>query len=323
MSTKKDQPKTTDELSGDPPEHEFFDPPGGKGKAKSVGNGLFGKDSIRFLVLGTVIFVFCLAVFYPRVNKKQRNAPPLKEEKRVMVTTSSMEQAIDASGKGKKPLVRRAADTLRKSKKRKFDSDIAAFIANPKGQNRAVVRRPPKKEDISLGLPSGARIPALLSNRVFSFNVESPVTAILAKDFMFKDEVVIPKDSQFLGEAAVIKSVDRINVRFDLLILPDGTEIRVRAMALSEDGSAGIRGRVDKHTDRRILKAIGESILAGASLFTGGRRTDPFSLEDQMRMNLARNLTDEAARDLRSTKIEKSVTVDAYTPIQVILLESV
>jgi len=137
--------------------------------------------------------------------------------------------------------------------------------------------------------------------------------------------VVIPKDSVFLGEAAVVKSVDRINVRFDLLIFPDGHEVRVKALALAEDSAAGIPGDVDKHTDRKVLKAIGETLLAGASLFAGGRSTstDPFSLQDQMRLNLTQNLTNQAAQDLRSTKIEKSITVEAYTPIQVILLDAI
>ena len=158
---------------------------------------------------------------------------------------------------------------------------------------------------------------------MFSFNVAAPVQAILAKDFIYKDEVVIPKDARFLGEADVVKSLDRINVRFDLLILPDGREVRVRALALSEDGAAGIPGKVDRHTDKKVLKAVGESVLSVGSLFLGGRSRDPYSLEDQLRLNVSQSLHDEARRNLRETRVEKSITVESYTPVQVILLEAV
>jgi type IV secretory pathway VirB10-like protein len=120
-----------------------------------------------------------------------------------------------------------------------------------------------------------------------------------------------------------VKSLDRINVRFDLLVLPDGREKRIQAIALSEDGAAGIKGKVDKHTDKKVLKAIGESVLSVGTLFLGGRSEDPFSLEDQLRLNVAQNLSDEARRDLREVKVEKSVTVEAYQPIYVLLLEAV
>ncbi len=75
--------------------------------------------------------------------------------------------------------------------------------------------------------------------------------------------------------------------------------------------------------DMRVLKAMGETALAGVSLFSGGIRTDAYALEDQLRMNLAQNLTQEARQDLRSVKVETSVTVDSFTPVQVILLEAI
>ena len=112
-------------------------------------------------------------------------------------------------------------------------------------------------------------------------------------------------------------------MRFHLLVLPDGREIRVQAMALSEDGAAGIKGKVEKHTDMKILKAIGESALSVGTLFLGGGSRDPFSLEDQLRLNVAQNLSDEAKRNLRDVKIEKSVTAEAYKPVYVLLLDSV
>lgn len=304
-----------------PPEPEFFDSPD-KDKPKGVFASMFQKRSVKLVLIGSVAILLLIVFISPRKKTKSAERPQtLREDKRQLVTQASVERAIDVSAGGKGS--RTVQETTRpEKKKRKYDTEIAVFVEKPEKGGQSMRPRE-EREKPALGLSSGTKIPALLPNRVFSFNVEAPVITVVAKDFILHNKVVIPKDSEFLGQAAVLKTVDRINVSFDLLIFPDGREIRVRALALSEDGSAGIRGKVDKQTDRKVLKAVGETLLAGASLFVGGRQTEPYSLENQMQLNLARNLTDEASRDLRSTKIEKSVTVEAYTPVQVMLLEAV
>lgn len=207
-------------------------------------------------------------------------------------------------------------------KARNYGTDIAVFLFKEKLE-RANDRHDEKLEQGKLGFAAGTKIPAYVSGTLFSFNVEAPVIALVSKDIEKDDAMVIPKDSKFLGKAGVLKSVNRINVHFDSLIFPDGREVPVRAIALSEDGSAGIKGRVSKHRDTKVLKAIGETALAGASLFAGGVSRDPFTYEDELRMNLARNLTQEARQDLRGVKVETSITVDSFTPIQVILLDGI
>lgn len=253
-------------------------------------------------------------------DKGLRTAPP---ERRELLTRSTLDRAIEVSRRDTGEIDSRRTSRETSVRKRNYATDIAVYVfKRDKEQRTPSLRTEWSGKEKPLGLPPGTKIPALLSNRVFSFNVASPVLAIVPKDVSWMDEVVIPKDSRFLGEASVLKSLDRINVGFDLLIFPDGRQIRVRAMALSEDGSAGIKGKVAKHRDVKVLKAIGETLLGGASLFVGGARRDPYSLEDQMRLNLAQNLTNQAAQDLRSVRVDSSITVEVYTPIQVILLEA-
>lgn len=182
--------------------------------------------------------------------------------------------------------------------------------------------RPEKEKEQPLGLPAGTKVPAFLEDRIFSFNVAAPVIAIIAKDFKWNGRTVIPKGSKLLGEANVLKSLDRINVNFERLIFPDGSERRVRAIALADDGASGIRGKLDKHRDTKVLKAIGETLLSGASLFVGSTSSSPYSLQDQLRSNVAQNLSNQAAQDLRSVKVAESITVEASTPVQVVFLEA-
>jgi len=319
---KKKIEKKTSELPA-PPEPEFYDEP--KGREKAVG---FVQDSlekwwVRLVLAFFAVLILSVIVFHGPSKKKTTAYPSVGTEQRIVVTTQSMERAIDSSLKGKKVTMRQNVDQRTIAKKRKYDTNIAVFVTKPESVKESAFSRNQNKEKIKLGLSSGTKIHALLTDRIFSFNVAAPVTAVLPKDFILKDKIVIPKDSMFLGEVNVLKSIDRINVRFDLLILPDGRELRIQAIALSEDGSSGIKGKVDKHTDTKVLKTIGETLLAGASLFVGGRNQDPYSLEDQMRVNLSENLANQASQDLRSVKVDKSITVESGIRIWVMLLETI
>ncbi len=208
-------------------------------------------------------------------------------------------------------------------KERNYATDIAVFLYHDEQKEKKRVSLKEGKESKKIGLPAGTKIPAMVKDSIFSFNVGAPVTAVVTNDFLKDSSVLIPKESKFLGEAGVLRSLNRINVHFELLIFPDGTEHRVRALALSEDGSAGVKGRVSKHTDMKVLKAIGETTLAGVSLFAGGIQNSPYSLQDNLRMNLAQNLTSEARGNLRDVKVDTSITVEGFTPIQVILLDGI
>lgn len=307
------------------PEKEFFDrEPSFDESGNNSKNKWSRKHWFGVLLVGVALLL--MFVFTSKGcsgDRSKRNQPTSSDEKRETVTQSSMERAIQNSRPKEDTRVEQLNNPRQlKSKERSFKSDIAVYLYQNKPQKNESMRSAPDKK-ARLGLPSGTKVRALLEDRVFSFNVAAPVLAIVPNDFKSDGKTIIPKGSKFLGEANVLKSIDRINVSFDLLILPDGSELRVRAMALAEDGASGIRGKVDKHGDTKILKAIGETLLGGASLFVGSTQSDPYSLNDQLRTNLAQNLTNQAAQDLRNVRVDKSVTVEASTPVQVMILEAI
>ncbi len=317
--------KATQEKEPNAPEPQFFDSLKGIGRLQGLFRDLWEKWWGKFIVIGGGM-ILAILFFWPRSGKKAKEVPVRLEEKRIEATPTMMERDIHASANNVKERPKfQGILPPSKSTRRKLNSSIAVFVAkDERGKKETDSRvRVRREEEFHIGLPAGTKIPALLTTRIFSFNVTAPVTARVAKDFLWQEEVRIPEGSEFLGEADVVKSIDRINVRFERLIFPDGKELRVRGMALSEDGSAGLRGKVEKHTDRRILKALAETAVGTAALLGGGRRGDPYSLEDEARSNLFGNLTSEAQRDIRSERIEKSIDVPAYTALQVILLEQV
>lgn len=307
------------------PERRFKDPLKALEKIVFRTRNLFNNNWVRLAaLLSVVLFAIFFAIFFlshKTSNRIDRN-PKAPEETRVMMTAAFMERAIDASSRSKLAVESVKPLKVLSRVKRKLDSAMGVFIFK-KEQARELQVKTEKPEKLRLGLASGTKIPALLGERVFSFNVDAPVVALISKDFMTGEKVAIPKGSKFLGEANVLKSLDRINVRFHLLVLPDGREIRVNALALSEDGAAGIKGKVEKHTDMKMAKALGESVLSMGALFLGGRSQDPFNMQNQLELNVAQNLSDEARRNLRNVNVEKSVTAEASKPIFVFLLEAV
>ncbi|MDP2643556.1 MAG: TrbI/VirB10 family protein [Desulfobacterales bacterium] len=310
----------------DPPEREYFDELTAKENTRFIVHDFFAQPWLRWTLVILLPLVLGFLFFKPQPKASRRQPAALPSLKGEVITRESLDRAIAITQKDSDTEVQRRRQAGASDKKRDFKSGMAVFVfekPDRTDESTGVTNMRVRETDHKIGIPSGTNIPALLENRIFSFNVAAPVIAIVAKDFLWKGEIAVPEGSKFLGEASVLKTLDRINVRFDLLVLPDGTERRIHGIALASDGAGGIKGKVEKHGDIKILKAIGETLLGGASLFVGGTRRDPFSLEDQMRLNLSQNLTNQAAQDLRSIRVEKSVTAEAYTPIQMLLLEAI
>ncbi len=203
--------------------------------------------------------------------------------------------------------------------KRTLNSPIAVFVEEKEKPKPREVRQ---EKAQGLNIATGVKVKAHLANAIFSFNVSSPVVAITDEDLKKDDVVILPKNTQFVGDAAILKSRDRVNVKFSTMVLPDGKELNVRAMALGLDGSGGVKGKVDKQYDKSLLRAAGETALAGAAVVLGVRDR-PLTLTDELRLNAARNLTDDARDALNDVKVEESITVEAYTPILVLFLDSI
>ena len=306
-----------------PPEPAFLDSPEGFEKMRFRAKDLLGIPWVKWGG-AVLLIIFVALILMPHSSKRKATKGSVNtEEKRLTMTAMSMGQAIETASKPARIEATERPLKIQTRTKRKLDSKIAVFLRESQADPKAAAQSP-RTEKLKLKIPSGTKIPAFLEDRVFSFNVEAPVLAVLAKDFRVREKVVIPQGSKFVGEANVLKSLDRINVRFHLLVMPDGRELRVNAMALSEDGAAGLKGKTEKHTDMKVLKAIGESVLSVGSLFLGrGSSTDAFNLEDQLRLNVAQNLSEDAQRSLQGVKIEKSVTVEGGKPVFVFLLEAI
>jgi len=271
------------------------------------------------------IFIFILVSSALRGPSKRTHDKAPVDAQREVYKEQDLKRVIDQMIQENAKKQSSAKPERHQRKAKSYDTDMQVFIYKEKEEKASVEKTRSKKEKETFRLPPGTRIPAYLSGTLFSFNVVAPVTVVVAKGIEnLSGKVVIPKGTKLLGKAGLLKSLNRVNVNLDEMVLPDGKVVRVKAIALSDDGSAGIQGKVKKHSDKKIFKALGETALSGLGLFMGARQgADPYSLQDQMAMNFAENMGDQAKRDLRSVRIETSVTVESHTPVQVLLLEGI
>jgi type IV secretory pathway VirB10-like protein len=114
-------------------------------------------------------------------------------------------------------------------------------------------------------LPTGFTFPALLPDAVLSYNTLAPVNAVLEDDVKFRGRVVLSRHTRLIGVVNALHTLDRINITWRLAVLPEGCEFEFSGIALSaDDGSGGVKGKVEKHADSVAAQVALKSILNGA-----------------------------------------------------------
>ncbi|HVH87772.1 MAG TPA: TrbI/VirB10 family protein, partial [Terriglobales bacterium] len=105
---------------------------------------------------------------------------------------------------------------------------------------------------VGIGLSPGTRLRARLESAV-STAVHAPVIAIIEYSYERNGEIVVPAGSKMFGR---IESADRtgyVELRFDSLLMPDGSSVAVTATA-TDLRLQPLRGKVEgRHTGKNIL----------------------------------------------------------------------
>lgn len=280
-------------------------------------------------ILAALVSFFLLQVslrFFPALRPGAGKGAFVEDPNRTVFKEEDIARNLTAFGRGAKESYL--------SKLRMKEKDVLAPASDPRRERLGplvIVRheeattplvQPSFSTPEPLGLPLGTKMLALLKDKIFSYNVENQIEAELVKDVYYLGKLRLPKGTKFFGNVSILHSEDRVNIRFARLLLPWGEEREVRAVAHSLDGSGGIKGKVNRHFAKRFFSITGKTTLGALTLFTVPNRRDAFSLDDQLRLTAAGNLSQEAQRELDSLKVDKAVTVEGSLPIQIVLLES-
>jgi len=164
-------------------------------------------------------------------------------------------------------------------------------------------------------LPTGFTFEAVIDGAIFSYNLLTPTVAIIEEDIDYLDDIVLPKGTRFIGVVQVAHSLDRINIDFQTCVFPDGQEIKINGMALSPDGSAGVKGKVEQHKDAVAAKVAMKSVLAGVQ--AGAAATQ--SIEGSVATGLSQEAS--SSLDVQSPKTIESISIEERAPIKIFVRE--
>ncbi|MBI5239130.1 MAG: TrbI/VirB10 family protein [Elusimicrobia bacterium] len=142
----------------------------------------------------------------------------------------------------------------------------ALFSQAAQAAKPAAAERPPACPGADdFFLPTGFTFPALLPDAIFSYNTAAPVNAVLEDDVKSRGRVILPRHTRLIGGVNALHTLDRVNIAWRLAVLPEGCEFEFSGIALSaDDGSGGVKGKVEKHEDSVAAQVALKSILNGA-----------------------------------------------------------
>ncbi len=115
-------------------------------------------------------------------------------------------------------------------------------------------------------LPSGTNFIGKLSTGIDTREQNQIVRVNLPYDVRHASGGYIPRNSLLLGNATCSADNDKIFIRFNRIIFPDGKEYHVDAQALnSGDYSPGLVGNHHSNTDLRVASSLGLTMISSAT----------------------------------------------------------
>jgi hypothetical protein len=208
-----------------------------------------------------------------------------------------------------------------KSERDALDKASLVFVRN----NAPSATAPPQENsptiDLGIGLAPGTRLRAKLESAA-STAVQTPLVAVIEYNYEQNGEIVVPAGAKVFGRLEAADRSGYIAVRFDSLMLPDGSSIRMEAAATDLE-LRPLKGKVEgKHTGKNILvrslAGVGEiaATLAGRSSLN-----QPLSEGDLMREKVSNNIGQSSDQEVGKLAITEHlvVSVPANTEIYVVL----
>ena len=305
-------------------------------QAQKSGNTLKQKKLI-IIIFGFAVLVFVIYIFAQLAGLVKKKNTPVNTPAKTAAVVKKRNQKLNSLLKSFKTEIQkrnmkmakvevrqRRREKLKKNKI-KLNTKMAVFvyIAKPKAETAVYKKKLKPVISYNNGIPPGTTVYADLINAVFSYNALAPAKAELLQDiYSNTKKIILPKGSMFLGQVSTIHSQNRVNITFSQVVLPDGKTFSVKAIALSNNGSGGIKGQVSSPALMDALEGTGEAVLGLGSIFFGGNNANPYSMNDQLRYAAGTSLTNQAANSLAQAQSNNktTITVKAGKTIKIMFL---
>lgn len=168
-------------------------------------------------------------------------------------------------------------------------------------------------------MPTGFSFPARLENAIYSYNAETPAIGIVERGIKYLDRVVIPAETRIIGAVSVQKSHDRVLVNWHTMVFPEGDEIKFSGIALSVDGSAGLKGKVETHKDSAVANTVLRSVVSGTQAALDITGISPIASQ------ATQGVSQEALKelDLEKQQVTTSISIDSDVGLRVFINQRV
>jgi hypothetical protein len=215
-----------------------------------------------------------------------------------------------------------APEAASKNDRDSLDKSSLVFVRN--GPSSAAPSRPQNvlpNADWRIGLAPGTRVRARLESAV-STAIQTPVIAVIEYNYEQNGEIVVPAGAKAFGHLEAADRSGYVGIRFDSLMLPDGSSVALEATA-TDLQLRPLRGKVEgKHTGKNVIvrsfAGVGE---IAATLVGRGSLNQPLSESDMMRERLSNNIGQAGDQEVSNFAITEHlvVSVPADTEIYVVL----
>ena len=175
-------------------------------------------------------------------------------------------------------------------------------------------------------LPPGTRIAIRITNRVVISNQAMPIIGIITSDVVTENDVAITKGAKVLGSATFDDTNERATIDWKTVILPDGRKRQLQAVGVSQDGQAGIEGKVSSNA---VKNTIGETLTqfigsyAQGSMSQGAFGANDGGVSNGIKNAVAQTAKERAANMADAMKKEKKwIELTAGTQTLAVLSQS-
>lgn len=279
----------------------------GKPTMKDSQDGLIGDQDVQRTATREAVHLKPFAGKFPP-SGSLGSIPPFDGEGAASETAAN--ESIDRADEAPELSSRREQRSL------VFVQKVAA------GLSGNIPERNDQQAGSALGLPTGTRLRARLEAAA-STAVKTPVIAVVEYNYQKSGEIIVPAGAKALGH---IEQADRsgyVSIRFDSLLLPDGSSTSLDAVA-TDLRLRPLKGRVEgKNTGKNVLIRSLSGIGEVGAVFTGrgGGLDGPLSEGSLVRERLGTNIGESADQEIARLNVTERivVSVDANTPIYVVL----
>jgi hypothetical protein len=205
-----------------------------------------------------------------------------------------------------------------KSERDALDKASLVFVRNNAAS--AAAPRPPENNqaiDLGIGLAPGTRLRARLESAV-STAVQTPVVAVIEYSYEQNGEIVVPAGAKAFGRLEAADRSGYIAVRFDSLMLPDGSTTSMEGAATDLE-LRPLKGKVEgKHTGKNILvrslAGVGE---IAATLGGRGSLNQSLSEGDLLREKVSNNIGQSSDQEVARLTITEHLVVSLPADMEI------